>query len=66
MNSYHDKFIKERLSVKQNAIDFLKISISPDQLDLLDLDTIVHVKNSFVNKSMFKLLSFGSKWQILF
>jgi predicted transposase/invertase (TIGR01784 family) len=57
MNNLHDKFVKERLQEKQNAIDFLKLSLPKDVLDLIDLDTIVPSKSTFVTDELKELFT---------
>lgn len=57
MNNLHDKFVKERLSEKQNAIDFLKLSVPKNILALINLETLIPTQNSFISEDLKELLT---------
>ena len=47
INNIHDKFFKEMMADKQNAIDFFQFFLPKNIVDLLDLKTLEQQKNSF-------------------
>jgi len=49
MHNIHDKYIKERLQVRQNAIDFLKIAISDPSLYKINWETLTYSPTSYVD-----------------
>lgn len=57
MNNLHDKFVKEFLLKKQNAIDFLKVALPDDVLRVLDLEQLKPTQNSFITKDIKELFS---------
>ncbi len=48
----HDKFVKERLSQRENAIDFLKNYLPAELLEIVDLTGIKIEKDSFVTEEL--------------
>jgi hypothetical protein len=52
MHNIHDKYIKERLQVRQNAVDFLKVAISDHSLYKIKMDTLTYSPTSFVDESL--------------
>ena len=57
MNNLHDKFVKDRLLDKQNAIDFLKISLPEDVLNVLNLSTLSPTQNTFITDDIKELFA---------
>jgi predicted transposase/invertase (TIGR01784 family) len=57
MNNLHDKFVKDRLQNKQNAIDFLKIAVPQDVLSVISLETITPTQSSFMVEDMKELFA---------
>ncbi|HMU02505.1 MAG TPA: Rpn family recombination-promoting nuclease/putative transposase, partial [Saprospiraceae bacterium] len=52
MNNKHDKFIKEQLSKKENAIDFLKIAIPEAILDNININSIQPTSSTFITEEL--------------
>jgi predicted transposase/invertase (TIGR01784 family) len=57
MKNLHDKFLKEKLYEKQNAIDFLRLSLPADVLQVLQLQTLSPTQSSFIPSHMRELFS---------
>ncbi len=57
MNNLHDKFIKERLLERQNAIDFLKVAVPANILSLMELDSLMPSQNSYITEDIRELFS---------
>ena len=57
INNIHDKFFKEVIADKQNAIDFLKAFLPSELLDLLDINSINNEKTSFTAPSLEEVFS---------
>jgi predicted transposase/invertase (TIGR01784 family) len=55
MDKIHDKTVKERLSVKENAIAFLGTALPSDVRAMLDLDTLIFENKSYVNDELKEL-----------
>lgn len=47
MKNVHDKFVKEQLLDKKNAIDFLRVSLPREVLKYLDLNYLEPTQNFF-------------------
>ena len=45
MNNLHDKFAKDRLQNKQNAIDFLRLAVPEDIFNILSKETITSTQS---------------------
>ena len=52
LNNPHDKFFKALLSDKSSAITFLQFCLPPEQLSLLDLDSIVLTNTNFISPEL--------------
>lgn len=57
MKNVHDKFVKERLLDKQNAVDFLKIALPAEITEWLLLDQLNPTQNSFITEDIRELFS---------
>lgn len=57
MKNLHDKFVKDRLLEKQNAIDFLQVALPKEVSAILSLDQLVPTQNSFVTDRVKELFS---------
>ena len=57
MKNIHDKFVKEQLLDKRNAVDFLRISLPQEVLQYLDLDYLEPTQNSFISEDIQELFS---------
>lgn len=52
MSNTHDILLKERLQVKENAIDFLKAAVPKDILACLDLNSIISTDHTFITNDL--------------
>ena len=52
MSNTHDILLKERLQVKENAIDFLKAAVPKDILACLDLNSISSTDHTFITDDL--------------
>lgn len=57
MKNIHDKFVKERLLDKQNAVDFLKIALPAEITEWLIFDQLNPTQNSFITEDIRELFS---------
>jgi len=64
MDNLHDKYVKEKLLNKQNAIDFLKVALPDNLLAQLNLETLISTQSTFVsehNREIFSDIIFECK-----
>lgn len=57
INNIHDKFFKEVLANKQNAIDFLSIFLPLEISKFIDIQSTNHEKSSFVSSNLEEVFS---------
>ncbi len=52
INNPHDKFLKETLSKKENAIGFIENYLPKDIVELIDLNKINIEKDSYITENL--------------
>ena len=52
INNPHDKFVKEVLDRKENAVDFFKSVLPPDTKRHIDFTTLTQEKDTFINEQL--------------
>lgn len=52
IKNIHDKFIRERLSQKENAINFLENYLPKDLIEIIDLSKIEMEKDSYITEEL--------------
>ena len=52
LNNPHDKFLKETLSRKENAVGFIQNYLPQEIVTMIDLDNIKIEKDSYITKNL--------------
>ena len=52
LNNPHDKFLKETLSRKENAVGFIQNYLPQEIVTMIDLDNIEIEKDSYITKNL--------------
>ena len=57
INNIHDKFFKELMADRQNAIDFMQFFLPDSILKHIDIQSLEHQKNSFIAPDLKEVFS---------